>query len=76
MDKIKKIYSFIKCYYLFVLAVFLFFIGFDLLSSSSWSYNPTDAENIANNIRAGLKNVSGAILIGASLMSLSIQKWK
>ncbi|OED64621.1 hypothetical protein A143_09310 [Vibrio splendidus ZS-139] len=67
---------FVKRHYLFVLAIFFILLGLDLIDSRFWGYKSSDAEIIGGNIRAGLKIVAGAMLLGFSLISLTLHSKK
>ncbi len=71
-----KSFHFVKKHYLFALTVCFVLLGLDLIDSRFWGYKPSDAEVIGGNIRAGLKVVAGAILLGFSLISLTLHSRK
>lgn len=70
----KKLIGLLKKHYIFLFCLLFIFIGVDMLDSSFWSYNTTDAQTIATNIKSGAKIIAGSVLIGTSIVALAISK--
>ena len=70
----KKIIELARAYYLFLACLVFILAGVDLMGSHYWDYKASEGEIIGGNIQAGLKIVAGSILVGASLLSLTIAR--
>ncbi|WP_300667634.1 hypothetical protein [Desulfoluna sp.] len=69
---IVKFLQLIKQSYIFIICIFIIFVGFDLIDSHYSGYGSNEAKILGENIRVGLKILGGSILVGSSLLCLTL----
>ena len=76
VKSIKKLWSFTVANHVLLLCLAAIFLSMDLIDARSWSYDPEPAEVIADAVSEGLDHIAGAILLGATLLALTIRSRK